>query len=153
MKSSLKSLLLIVCMMLCTPMFSSCEWDTSPEPEHPSYITYTISASSLEFVGPDQLQTDIKNWIRENEEIYDLEVYYKTGEASEFSKTDAQAVKKFEAFLPKFKAFIEECKARLAANKYGELTTPVKAKFAVFASRTQGQDGNLRYDEVNLTHP
>lgn len=140
-------------MMLSTPMFNSCEWDTSPEPEHPSFITYTISAAIIDFVGPDQLQTDIKNWVRENEDIYDLEVYYKTGEASEFAKTDAQAVKKYEAFLPKFKAFIKECEARLAANKYGELAAPVKAKFSVFASRTQGQDGNLRYDEVNLTNP
>lgn len=136
MKSSLKNFLLIACLMLGAPLFNSCEWDTSPEPEHPSYITYTISAAIIDFVGPDQLQTDIKTWIKENQDVYDKEVYYSTGEASEFSKTDAEAVKKYEAFVPKFKAFIDECKARLAANKYGELTTPVKARFSVFASRT-----------------
>lgn len=153
MKPSLKSLLLIACLMLGASMFNSCEWDTSPEPEHPSYITYTISAASIEFNGPDQLLTDIKDWIKEYQDVYDKEVYYSTGEASEFSKTDAEAVKKYEAFLPKFKSFIDECKNRLASGKYGELETPVKARFSVFAKRTQGQDGNLRYDEVSLTHP
>ena len=134
-------------------MFNSCEWDTSSEPEHPTFISYDISASCLEFAGPDQLLIDINDWIKEHRDFYDLEVNYSTGEASEFTKSDAQAVKKYEAYLPKFRTFIDECKSRLAAGKYGELETPVKAKFSVYAKRIQGKDGNLCYDEVNLTHP
>ena len=93
------SLLRLACLFLAVTSFTSCEWDTSPEPEHSLYITYTISAGIASFEGPEQLMLDIQAWIKENQEIYDKKVNYSTGEASEFTKTDDDVVKKYEEFV------------------------------------------------------
>lgn len=144
-------------MLLTIAGITSCDWeklDRSPEPDHPMYVTYTISASSLEFAGPDELLEDIEAWIKTNQIAYDKKVSYKSGEASEFTKTDAEAVKKYEEFVPLFKAYLEEVKKKLAAGAYDELTSSgVSALFAVYAARTQGQQGNLKYDQIKFSYP
>lgn len=146
-----------ILIVLTLAGITSCDWeklDRSPEPEHPLYVTYTISASSLEFAGPDQLLIDIQTWIKTNQIAYDKQVNYKSGEASEFSKTDAEAVKKYEEFVPKFRAYLEEVKKKLATGTYGELTNgSVSALFSVYAARTQGEGGNLKYDQIKFTYP
>lgn len=145
--------LLLVCLILSLESFNSCDFDTSPEPDHPLYVTYTISAGSVEFTGPDVVLQDINSWIKENQVVYDKQVSYKSGAASEFSKTDTEAVKKYEEFLPVFRAYLEEVKKKLATGTYGEKTSGVSAVFFVFASRTQGEEGHLKYDQINFSYP
>ena len=152
MKSFFKITFLVVSMIMSS-MFTSCDWDASPEYDHPLYITYSITAGSLEFNGPDQLLVDIKGWIKANQIVYDKEVNYTTGEASEFTKTDAEAISKYETFVPKFRAYLEEVKGKLAIGTYGKVDTPVKALFFVSATRTQGQEGTLKYDQIAFTYP
>ena len=153
MRQFVKTSLLIFSMMIVSAVFTSCEWDTSQDPEHPLYVSYTISASAAEFVGPQLLLQDINAWIKENQLVYDKAVNYSTGEASEFTKTDAQAVSEYEIFLPKFRAYLDEIKTQIAAGKYGEITDPVTAIFAVYAKRTQGKEGNLKYDQIKFSYP
>lgn len=149
--------LILLTLILSLTGITSCDWekiDQSPEPDHPLYVTYTITASSLEFVGPEQLLLDIQTWIKTNQIAYDKQVNYKSGEASEFAKTDTEAAKKFDEFLPKFKNHLEtEVKKQLKEGVYGELETDVSAIFAVYAARTQGQGGNLKYEQVKFTYP
>jgi len=159
MKSYKKALLLLTCCVLAAISLISCEWDTSPEFDHPLYVTYTVSASESTFEGPDQLLVDILAWIRDNHKVYDVQIDYSTGKASEFVKTDAEAVKKYEEFAPKFKAYLEqEVTAKLKRGDYkpegsDEANVTVRATFHVYASRTQGEDGNLRYEEVKFSYP
>lgn len=156
MKLPFKSVLALACLILAGSVFSSCNWekfDTSPEPEHPLYVTYTISAGNLEFNGPDQLLHDIQGWIKENQEVYDKKVNYTTGELSEFSKTDTEAVKKYEEFTPKFRAYLKEMTQKLDAKAYGDDITSVSALFYVAASRTQGESGNLKYEQIKYSYP
>jgi len=144
-------------LLLSMTTVSSCDWeklDRSPEPEHPLYVTYTISASSLDFTGPEQLLLDIQDWIKANNSIYDKQVNYKSGEASEFTQTDAEAVKKYEEFVPKFKAYLDnEVKDLLRSGHYGEPTATVSALFSIYAARTQGESGNLKYEQISFTYP
>lgn len=153
MKTFYKILLLCFGMMLLPVTFSSCEWDFSEDPEHPLYVSYSITASNLQFNGPAMLLTDIKNWIKENQALYDVQVNYTTGEASEFTKTDADAILKYEEFVPKFKAYLNEVSKDLAAGKYPDMNPPVTATFSVYAARVQGQDGNLKYDQIDFVYP
>lgn len=152
MKSFIKITFLVASMIMVS-MFSSCDWDTSPEYDHPLYVTYTITAEPLEFNGPEQLLVDMKSWIKANHIIYDKEVNYSTGEASEFAKTDADAIAKYNTFLPQFRAYLEEVKGKLAAGTYGKVETPIRALFYVSAVRTQGQEGTLKYDQIEFTYP
>ena len=145
--------LLFACLILSLSTFNSCDLDTSPEPEHPLYVTYTISAGSLEFTGPNQLLLDIQAWIKENQVVYDKQVSYKTGDASEFNKTDAEAIKKFDEFLPLFQTYLDEVKGKLASGVYGKSASNVSAMFYVFASRTQGKEGNLKYEQIKFSYP
>lgn len=153
MKSLFRITLLMTCMMLASGMFTSCEFDTSPEYDHPLYVTYTISAGSLEFSGPEQLLVDINAWIKSNQIVYDKQVNYSTGDASEFAKTDAEAITQYNTFYPKFKAYLDEVKGKLATGTYGELEQPIKAIFYVSASRTQGKEGHLKYDQISFNFP
>lgn len=152
MKTIQRVLAFLACSLIAATPFTSCEWDTSTEPEHPLYVTYTISASAIEFVGSEQLLLDIKTWIRENQIAYDKQVNYSTGEASEFTKTDADAVKRYEEFVPKFKTFIDEVRNKVAKGAY-DPDNQVNATFDVYAKRTQGKDGNLRYEQIKLVYP
>jgi len=135
-----------------TVSLTSCEWDSSPEPEHPLYVTYTISAGESAFSGPDQLLIDMQAWIKANQIVYDRSVNYSTGDKSEFTETDAEAITKFEEFLPKFKTYLEEIKSKIASGTYGNGVT-VDATFFVFASRGQGNDKDLKYETVKLVYP
>lgn len=154
MKTIQKTSFLLAGLMLLLAFFTSCEWDASEEPDHPLYVTYTISAGSVEFVGPDQLLQDIQTWIKANQDVYDVQVTYNTGDASEFAATDAEALKKYEVFRPKFKAYIEEVKRKLESGAYSDQgSNTTKAKFYISATRTQGQGGHLKYEEIELFHP
>ena len=152
MKSFFKITFLVTSMILAS-MFTSCEWDTSPELDHPLYVSYTITAGVLEFNGPEELLADMNAWIKAHQIIFDKELNYSTGEASEFVKTDAEAVTKYNTFLPQFKAYLEEVKGKLAIGTYGKVETPIKALFYVCAVRAQGQEGKLKYDQVEFNYP
>jgi hypothetical protein len=74
MKQIYKYALALACIILATTSFTSCDWDNSPEPEHPLFVTYTISAGNVSFSGPEQLLTDIMAWVKANSIIYDTKV-------------------------------------------------------------------------------
>ena len=153
MKAIQKLSMLLVCLMLSLATFTSCEWDDSPEPEHPLYVTYTITAGTIQYTGPELLLPEIQAWIKANQIVYDKGVNYSTGDASEFAKTDAEAIKKYnDEFSPKFKAYLKELDSKLAGGTYGDNAT-VNATFYMAASRTQGQDGNLAYEEIQYVYP
>ena len=98
MKTFKNHFAILLFAMMAVLSFTACEWDDSPEPDHPLYVTYTISATPSTFAGPDELAADIQAWIKANQKVYDVEVNYSTGDASEFATTDAQAVKRYDEF-------------------------------------------------------
>ena len=149
---------MLLCLVFALTPLTSCEWDTSKDFDHPLYVTYTISAGVIEFNGPEQLLVDIQTWIKANQLVYDKEVNYTTGEASEFEKTDEAAVKKYAEFAPKFKAYIEnDVTKSLKDGKYDDHETNTKATvtamFYTSAARTQGENGHLKYDQIKFTYP
>jgi len=152
MKTFYKLTFSLACMLITIIAVTSCGLGDRTDPEHPLYVTYTISASNLSFTGPDSLLVDIEDWIENNHITYDVQVTYSTGEASEFTTTDASAVTKYEAFLPKFKTYLNEMKSKVASGKYGA-NPVVNATFSVYAKRAQGQSGDLKYDQVSFTYP
>lgn len=143
---------ILVCIILAATAFTACEWDNSPEPEHPTYVTYTISVGLEDYIGSDELLQDIYKWIKANQKIYDKEVRYSTGAASEFASSDADALKIYETFAPKFKAYIEEVQTKLAKGEY-EPDNHVNATFYIYAARTQGEGGSLKSEQVKLVYP
>lgn len=152
MKQIYKYAIALVCVLMASVSFTACEFDNSPEYDHPLYVTYTISASDIEFNGPDQLLIDMLSWIKANSDIYDVKVNYSSGNASEFADQDTDARKKYEAFVPKFNAYLAEVRSKLASGTYGSGAV-VNAKFATFAKRTQGENGNLMYEEIQFVYP
>ncbi len=132
----------------------SCEFDRSPEdPDYPIYVTYIITAENLSFDGPEKVLKEIDQWIKNNRVAYDVRMNYSTGDPSEFTKQDAEAIKKYEEFLPKFKSYLEkDLKAKLSSADF-ETVKQVKATYSVTARRVQGQQGDLRYDQVNFIYP
>ena len=152
MKQIYKYALIVICLMLASSSFISCEFDTSPEYDHPLYVTYSITADDLSFDGPDELLVDILAWIKENSLNYDEKVNYSTGAASEFAKEDAEAISKYEVFVPKFHAYLAEVSRKLASGTYGNGAV-VSAVFCTYAKRVQGEGGNLKYDEFNFSYP
>ena len=149
---------MLACVLLAATAFISCDWDASTEPDHPLYVTYTVSAGYVSFQGPELLLQDIQTWIKDNQIVYDKAVNYTTGEASEFTKTDAEAVKKYEEFAPKFKTYLNNVvMTSLKEGKYDNKETNTKANvvatFFVSASRVQGQNGNLKYEEFKFSYP
>ena len=145
--------LVLVGLLVMTGIAVSCDFDMHEDPQHPVYVTYTISAGDLTFTGPDQLLMDIKAWIHNNQVSYDRQVNYSTGEASEFTTTDNEAIKKYEEeYVPKFKTHLQEVIAQLDKGTYGK-SVSVKATFYLFAKRLQGKDGDLRYEHVEFTYP
>ena len=148
------TLAVLLISILLSNGLSSCEFDTSPEPpDYPIYVTYIITAQSLSFDGPENVSTEIDEWIRTNRVAYDVRMNYSTGDPSEFTKQDAEAVKKYEEFLPKFKAYLEkDLKEKLATAAF-ENVKQVKATYSVTAKRVQGQQGDLKYDQVDFVYP
>lgn len=153
MKTFQKITMLLASLILAATSFSSCEWDNSPEPDHPLYVTYNITAGNIQFTGPELLLPEMLEWIKNNQIVYDKQVSYSTGEASEFTKTDSEAINRYEKeFLPKFQAYLDEVKSKLASGAYGDGAV-VDATFYTTASRTQGQGGTLKYEEFKLLYP
>ena len=148
------TLALLLSSMLMLVGLSSCEFDTSPEPpDYPIYVTYIITAQNLSFEGPQTLLNEIDQWIKDNRVAYDIRMNYSTGDPSEFTKQDAEAVKKYEEFLPKFKTYLDkEIKGKLGKGDY-ETVKQVKATYSVTAKRVQGQQGDLKYEQVNFVYP
>lgn len=153
MKTLQKKLFFLGCLILAVMPFNSCELTDIPEPDYPTCVSYTISAGNISFNGPDQVLVDIRSWIKENQDVYDVEVSYSTGEKSEFTKPDNEAIIKYEKFVTKFKAYLTELKAKLAEGKYGNIEHPITARFFVSAVRTQGQEGTLKYEEFDFHYP
>lgn len=153
MKTLERNLLFLGCLILAVLSFNSCEFNHIPDPEHPTYVSYTISAGSLSYNGPDQVLADIKSWIRDNQDVYDVEVHYSTGEKSEFTKHDNEAIIRYEKFVTKFKAYLDELKSNLSAGKYGKIDHAISATFFVSAVRAQGQEGTLKYDQIEFHFP
>ena len=145
--------LLLMSLLVMVGITASCGLGTPEDPEHPIYVSYTISAGVFSFEGPEELQLDIEAWIKANQILYDTQVNYSTGEASEFSKADAEAIRQYnETFLPKFKSHLNEVTASLNKGTYGK-DAKVKATFYVFASRRQGKDGDLKYEHIDFNYP
>lgn len=155
MKKIAKFYMMLSCLILAVASFTSCEWDRSPEYDHPTCVTYTISSGILSFEGPEQLQRDILAWIKENSMDYDKEVKYSTGEASEFVKTDAEAIKKYdEEYMPLFKSYLNELRKKLELGTYGALPNgKVRILFYTAAGRLQGESGHLKYEQIEFNYP
>lgn len=143
---SLTGVLLIV-LALC----NSC--DRPEDPEFPSFVSYNITGDVLSYDGPEQMLPDIKAWLRTNDMSYDTKANYSTGEPSEFTETDAEAVNKYQQqYLPKFMTYMNELYAKIDAGTYGKLDK-VKITFCTYASRTQGKQNTLAYDQFEFSYP
>ena len=155
MKKIAKFYMMLSCLILAVASFTSCEWDKSPEYDHPSYVTYSISSDVLSFEGPDQLLNDILAWIKENRIDYDKEVSYSTGEASEFAKADAEAIKKYnDEYVPKFKSYLAELRKKLELGTFGKLANgKVRILFCTSAGSAQGEGGHLKYEQYEFNYP
>ncbi len=151
MKTVHKLSILLVCLALG---LMSMECDRSPEPPHVKYISYEITAQLDEetYAGPKELIPEIQTWIGNNEVYYDLQYEYKTGDASEFTKYDTQALAKYEPFKTKFTQYLDGLKSKLARGDFGK-NVQVSASFHVFAKRGQGQNQVLREETINFTYP
>lgn len=153
-----KSFLLIASILLMGALLA-CDWDDldkSDDPDHPLYVSYTISVGQTAFDGPEQLLADINAWVKANQIMFDRQVNYSTGDPSEFTKTDAEAIKKYEEFVPKFKSYLEDVKRRVADGFYTTAEQPdvtVHARFYTFAARVQGTGNNLKSETFELNWP
>lgn len=153
MKYLRKTSLLLAAMLLSLTVFTSCDWDNSPEPEYPSKVTYSISADYTEFDGPEQLLLDIKSWIEDNKTGYLADASYSTGAASEFVNQDAQAAKVMDQFTAKFINYLQTTvKEALAAGTYGE-GVQVNARFYTYVQRDLGQDRDVKVTLVPFVYP
>jgi hypothetical protein len=148
-----KYTLMLVTILLAVTAFSSCDWDNSPEPEYPTKVTYSISASYTEFSGPDELIKDIKDWIQKNQTGYAADANYTTGAASEFVRQDAQAAQEMNKFLKLFQDYLNnDVRKALAAGTYGQDVT-VRIAFYVYVVRYQGEDRTVKTETVMFTYP
>lgn len=152
MKKLYTLIALLLASVLLTTVNSSCEFDTSDEPDFPVYVSYSVTAGYLNYNGPQELINDFEAWVTENNSIYDTRLSYTTGEASEFAKTDAEAIQKYDAFVAKFRVFLDEAKSKLASGHYGSISN-VTATFCTYAARIQGKDNHLRYEEYEFVYP
>ena len=152
MKRNHKPLLLLASAFLSMMAFISFGFNTPADPEHPLFVSYEISVGYDQYNGPDLLLTEIKNWIEANSIYYDVEINYSTGAVEEFAHTDAEAIQKFDAFVPKFKAYLNEVYSKLSKGSY-EGVSKVNADFYVYAKRAQGQGKDLKSEHVNFVYP
>lgn len=151
MKAFQKLSMLLVVLALS---FTSCEWDTSPEPEHPTYVTYTVSAWQESFDGPLQLSTDIATWIKDNTIMYDRQINYSTGDVSEFAKTDPEIYTHYDTFKAKFTNHLnKEVRNQLAnSTMYGK-DVKVQATYFIFANRSYGDGKDFKSEKVVFSYP
>ena len=139
--------MICTCMIIAAASFSSCNWDDSPEYDHPTYITYYITAGDNTFTGPEQLLLDFQTWVNANQLIYDVEI-----KQDNYSERDAEALKKYEGFAAKFREYLTEVEAKLASDKYGA-NVKVKAQFYITAYRIQGENRTLKTETVDFQYP
>lgn len=152
MKKIYRLSLLTICFLLSMTALTSCEFDTSPEPDYPKYVTYTISVGHTSYSGPDAFLSDIMTWVKDNQVIYDTPANYTTGAPSEFTQQDAEAVQKYNAFVPKVKAYFEEMRGKLNNKVYGD-SPKVNGTFYVFVTRGQGQGRDLKSETITFVYP
>ena len=130
MKKIYRLSLLTICFLLSMTALTSCEFDTSPEPDYPKYVTYTISVGHTSYSGPDAFLSDIMK----------------------FTQQDAEAVQKYNAFVPKVKAYFEEMRGKLNNKVYGD-SPKVNGTFYVFVTRGQGQGRDLKSETITFVYP
>jgi len=153
MKNLYRLSLLITCFVIACTVVSSCGLDTPEDPDFPLYVTYNISVEVEDFNGSNQLLADINKWVETNKFAYDEKVNYTTGAPEEFAESDKKAIEeKYDVFVPKFKAFLEEIKSKLANGTYGD-HKQVKARFLVYCSRMQGQGKLLASEVIDFVYP
>ncbi len=153
MKRFHQLLMTATCLLLVMISNSSCGLNPPEDPDHPLYVTYTISGEVISFEGPDQLLLDVRAWLKANSIANDVKVSYSTGDLSEFAATDADAVKKYEnEFLPKVKEYLKELNTKLSAGTYGKVEQ-VKMILCTYASRKQGEQGTLKYEQHEYSYP
>ena len=153
MKKLYKFSLFITILVVACASFSSCGIDsTEDDPDFPLYVTYTISVYNEKYSGPNQVLTMINKWVENNKTIKDERVDYKTGAPEEFASMDQEYINKYNEFVPKFKAFLEETKTKLANGSYGDVKQ-VNGHFVVYCSRIQGQGNQLASEGIDFTYP
>ena len=151
MKEYYRFFSLAVAILFVMALCNSC--DRPEDPEFPSFVSYHITGDILSYDGPEQMLPDIKAWLRANDLSYDTKLDYSTGDASEFTESDIEAVKKYQQqYLPKFRTYLNELHAKIDAGTYGKLDN-VKITFCTYASRTQGKQNTLAYDQHEFSYP
>ncbi len=149
MKTFKKSFMLLAVLALS---LISCDWDTSPEPDHPTYITYTISAITENFNGPSMLQSDMEKWIKKNTVIYYEKTNTLAGNETDYARNDPEALKKYEAFKSTLSTFLSTgIKAEIDKGTYG-VSKDIKAQgtFQVYVDR----DGSvLKSEKMEFSYP
>lgn len=152
MKRVHKISLLHACAILSVLTFLSCGLGDKTDPDHPLFVSYEISVGCEEYNGPDQLLTDINNWISNNMVYYEIEIKYTTGAKEEFAQSDAEALQKYDAFLSKFKSYLNELSGKLSKGSYDGVSK-VDIDFFVYAKRLQGQGKDLKSEHVRFIYP
>ncbi len=152
MKKITLIILFVACAFMCTTFIPSCGLN-SEDPDHPSYVSYSIGMGYTDYDGPDFLLLEIEKWIHENSVFLKEEVKYSTGATSEFAAADAKAIKEFEKFVPKAENYFAEVKAKLARGEYGDTIKSVNGKFYAYVMRVQGEDNTLKTANVPLVFP
>ena len=152
MKRVQKFSLLLACAILSVMTFLSCGLGDKTDPDHPLFVSYEISVGCEEFNGTDQLLTDINKWISDNSIYYDIEINYTTGAKEEFAQSDAEAVKKYDDFLTKFKSYLNELNGKLSKGAYSGVSR-IDIDFFVYAKRLQGQGKDLKSEHVKFIYP
>jgi len=147
-----KTFFMLVCMILASAAFTSCEWDQSPEYDHPIFASYTISAEYKSFSGNEKVLTDIMAWVKANAIYFSEEINYKTGAIEEFAKSDSEAVTRFQEFKSMFKNYLLGVRNDLDRGVYGD-TPKISATFNVFAKRGQGDNRDLVQETVEFNYP
>ena len=154
MKKISRVLSLAVCMLFALSLCNSCRLGTPEDPDFPSYVSYSITGDVLSSNdATDQLRSDVKAWLKDNAIYLEEQVNYSTGDASEFAKTDQEAIKKYEnQYMPKFRNFLNSLSDKLNSGTYGKVTG-VKITFCTYARREQGKENTLVYEQHEFIYP
>ena len=93
-----------------------------------------------------------QNYLNDSMSALDNVMEYSTGAPEEFAHSDDEAIQKYNQFLPKFKAYLNEVTQKLANGSFGS-GVKVQADFYVYAVRGQGQGRDLKSEHVNYVYP
>ena len=151
MKKIHKLSFLFACLIMSMTAFMSCDFDGPADPDHPLFVTYTISAGFDQFTGPEQLQIDVKKWINENQIAYDREINYNSSDPSVYEKDDAEAIAKFNDCMVKFNNYLNDLRQKLNSGTYGDVSQ-VNIPFYVYARRTQGENRYFKNESVPFVY-